>query len=180
MKKSSNDTFFCSKRGIGWKDHHLSEIRQCLYLQPHYANGIFSWATKLKGKHFRHPIAVMGVVDAFEQWIHSNKDVFTLKSWQLERQNVSESKKEPQIPRLNGPQLQTITNMQTNKPNETFSTLSHSQLQSIPQLIFWSLSQIRSLCLLGEGWWQILGLSKHWWVSSTPFSFPFYLPVLLK
>ena len=30
-KKSSNDTFFCSKRGIGWKDHHLSEMWQCFH-----------------------------------------------------------------------------------------------------------------------------------------------------
>jgi hypothetical protein len=43
------------------------------YLQPHYGNGVFgnvylafSW-TKLRGKHCRHPIAVMGVVDTFGQ-----------------------------------------------------------------------------------------------------------------
>ena len=40
------------------------------YLQPHYGNGVFgnclpfSWTT-LRGKHCRHPIAVMGVVDMF-------------------------------------------------------------------------------------------------------------------
>ena len=40
------------------------------YLQPHYGNGVFgnvlpfSWTT-LRGKHCRHPIAVMGVVDTF-------------------------------------------------------------------------------------------------------------------
>ena len=39
------------------------------YLQPHYGNGfsamfIFKWTT-LRGKHCRHPIAVMGVVDTF-------------------------------------------------------------------------------------------------------------------
>ena len=43
------------------------------YLQPHYGNGVFwqclpfSWTT-LRGKHCRHPIAVMGVVDTF---VHS-------------------------------------------------------------------------------------------------------------
>ena len=42
------------------------------YLQPHYCNWVFgnvylfSWTT-LRGKHCRHPIAVMGVVDTFEQ-----------------------------------------------------------------------------------------------------------------
>jgi hypothetical protein len=41
-----------------------------MYLQPHYNNGVlrqclpFSWTT-LRGKHCRHPIAVMGVVDTF-------------------------------------------------------------------------------------------------------------------
>ena len=29
----------------------------------------FSWTT-LRGKHCRHPIAVMGVVDTFEQYFH--------------------------------------------------------------------------------------------------------------
>ena len=34
MKKSSNDTFFCSKRGIecNGNDHHLREIWQCCHL----------------------------------------------------------------------------------------------------------------------------------------------------
>ena len=31
MKKSWNDTFFRSKRGIRWKDHYLSEIWQYFY-----------------------------------------------------------------------------------------------------------------------------------------------------
>ena len=35
------------------------------YLQPHYGNGVFSWTT-LRGKHYQHPIAVMGVVDTIE------------------------------------------------------------------------------------------------------------------
>ena len=34
----------------------------------------FGWTT-LRGKHCRHPIAVMGVVDTFEQWIWSHRIV---------------------------------------------------------------------------------------------------------
>ena len=34
----SNETFFCSKRVIGWKDHHLSEIWQCF----HSNNNLFT------------------------------------------------------------------------------------------------------------------------------------------
>ena len=31
LKSSSNDAFFRSKRGIGWKDHHLDKIWQCFH-----------------------------------------------------------------------------------------------------------------------------------------------------
>ena len=40
-------------------------FRQCL---P------FGWTT-LRGKHCRHPIAVMGVADTFEQWLWSHRIV---------------------------------------------------------------------------------------------------------
>ena len=44
------------------------------YLQPYYGNGVFgnvfSWAT-LRGKHCRHPIDVMGVVDTFGQFVNN-------------------------------------------------------------------------------------------------------------
>jgi hypothetical protein len=42
MKKSSNDTLFRSKRGIGWK-YHLSEIWQCF----HSNNDVFTFEKKL-------------------------------------------------------------------------------------------------------------------------------------
>ena len=38
MKKSSNDAFFHSKRGVGWEDYHLSEIWQCF----HSNNDVFT------------------------------------------------------------------------------------------------------------------------------------------
>ena len=42
MKKSSNDNFFGSKRDIGWKNHHLSEIWQCF----HSNNDVFPLKSK--------------------------------------------------------------------------------------------------------------------------------------
>ena len=52
MKKLSNDTFFCSKRDIGWKDHHLSENWWCF----HSNNDVFtlkSWRLESKRTRVR-------------------------------------------------------------------------------------------------------------------------------
>ena len=54
--------FFCSKRGIGWKDHHLSEIWQC-FLSNNDVFTLKSWQleserTRVRGKRnhkFRAP-----------------------------------------------------------------------------------------------------------------------------
>ena len=75
-------------------------LQECAgtYLQPHYGNGFFwqclpfSWTT-LRGKHCRHPTAVMGVIDMFGQYLFDSRGQFLgkchssgnlgIKAWQL-------------------------------------------------------------------------------------------------
>ena len=53
MKKSSNGSFFHSKRGIGLKGHHLSEMLQCFHKLTTWEQKKKTWARGKRNHKFR-------------------------------------------------------------------------------------------------------------------------------
>ena len=78
MKKSSNATIFLSKRGIRWKDDHLSEKWWCFHLKK--------WTTwereKKRTRNSAPKCALVGICSYKIFWLFllaAGKDAFTLK-----------------------------------------------------------------------------------------------------